>query len=144
VAGFARAIGIGAILLAACASPPVEHVVQPSPPGSDVCAKGQPQRPARRNLSSAPGAESPYPLEAVERGIQGWVCVEYSLAADGAVTDAKVVASAPQGVFEGAALAEVRQWQFELLPGDPWAFGGQQVLVRFEMGPTSTRSGSGQ
>ena len=72
------------------------------------------------------------------------MCVEYSLGADGAVTDAKVVASAPEGVFESAALAEVRQWQFELLPDDPWAFGGQQVLVNFEIASPQTTSGSGQ
>lgn len=88
--------------------------------------------------------ESPYPPDAAGRGIQGWVCVEYSLGADGAVTDAKVVASAPEGVFESAALAEVRQWQFELLPDDPWAFGGQQVLVNFEIASPQTTSGSGQ
>jgi TonB family protein len=72
------------------------------------------------------------------------VCVEYALGADGAVTEAKVVASAPQGVFESAALAEVMQWEFELPPGDPWAYGGQQVLVSFEIEPASITSGSGQ
>ena len=142
--GSTTSIGLVVVLLGACVSPPPVRVVQPAPPGSEVCAKDQPQRFARRDSSAAFRLESPYPPDAAARGIQGWVCVGYSLGADGTVTDAKVVASAPEGVFESAALAEVQQWEFELPPGDPWAFGGQQVLVSFEIGSPPTRSESGQ
>jgi TonB family protein len=54
-----------------------------------------------------------YPREAWRRGQEGWVDIELTVNPGGRVTDAKVVASQPRGLFERAALRAVRQWEFE-------------------------------
>jgi periplasmic protein TonB len=53
-----------------------------------------------------------YPVEAKDRKLEGYVRVSYDVAADGSVTNARVVESNPPGVFDEAALAAVRGWHF--------------------------------
>lgn len=54
-----------------------------------------------------------YPAEAERNGVEGSVTVEFNLTADGHTRDIEVVASTPQGVFDQAAIAAVRNWRFE-------------------------------
>lgn len=56
-----------------------------------------------------------YPAEAKKQGIEGEVTVEYDINADGTVSNVRVVAAQPSGVFEQAVLAYVRSWVFEPL-----------------------------
>jgi len=65
-------------------------------------------------VPGAPAGERPqpvYPPALLQQRIEGYAEVEYALAADGAVTDARVVAAMPRGEFERAALAAVRAWR---------------------------------
>lgn len=54
-----------------------------------------------------------YPSRALERGISGWVDVEFTVASDGSTRDATVRASEPAGVFDRAALDSVARWRYE-------------------------------
>jgi protein TonB len=44
-----------------------------------------------------------YPEEALNRDISGWVDLEFTVTAEGRVTDIAVVAAEPSGVFDHAA-----------------------------------------
>ncbi|HXV39538.1 MAG TPA: energy transducer TonB [Steroidobacteraceae bacterium] len=54
-----------------------------------------------------------YPQRALEKGTEGWVDIEFTVAADGTVRDAVVKASEPAGTFDRAALSAVERWRYE-------------------------------
>jgi protein TonB len=54
-----------------------------------------------------------YPLRAQERGIEGWVEVEFTVAADGTTRDPVVTAAEPEGVFDEAVLEAIGAWRYE-------------------------------
>ena len=54
-----------------------------------------------------------YPLHAMSSGIEGKVQLEFSVNADGVVTNIRTVAASPPGVFEVAAQAALSAWRFE-------------------------------
>jgi protein TonB len=57
-----------------------------------------------------------YPAEALRAGQSGEVQVEFTVASDGSVTNARVVRSNPPRVFDREAVAAVKRWRFEPLP----------------------------
>ena len=54
-----------------------------------------------------------YPDRARERGTEGWVDLEFTVAKDGRTTDAVVRAAEPAETFDRAALDAVRRWRYE-------------------------------
>jgi len=54
-----------------------------------------------------------YPARALDRGTQGWVDIEFTVAADGTTRDAIVRTAEPAGVFDRAALQAVGRWRYE-------------------------------
>ena len=64
-----------------------------------------------------------YPLQAARDNQQGWVEVEFTVTADGSVSNARVVDAMPRRVFDRAALDAVARWQFKpaLINGSPTA-----------------------
>lgn len=54
----------------------------------------------------------PYPASAAREGIEGEVEVEFTIRADGSVTDVTILRATPPGVFEQAARRAVARWQF--------------------------------
>lgn len=54
-----------------------------------------------------------YPKDAQRTGTEGWVQVEFTIAADGNTRDLQVRDSAPKQVFDKAALDSVSKWRFE-------------------------------
>lgn len=54
-----------------------------------------------------------YPVDALRAGRSGEVQVEFTVAADGSVSNARVVRSSPPRVFDREAVAAVRRWRFE-------------------------------
>ena len=68
------------------------------------------------------GAGSPqpvYPPALLQARVEGYAEVEYSLDADGKVTDAQLLVAMPRGEFEKAALDAIRGWQGPPAPGVP-------------------------
>ena len=54
-----------------------------------------------------------FPQVAQQRGIDGWVDLQFLVGTDGAVGDLKVVGAQPVGIFEQAALDAVRRWRYQ-------------------------------
>ncbi len=54
-----------------------------------------------------------YPPDAVRKRTEGWVEVEFTVAADGSVTNPTVVNANPARVFNAAALSAVGRWTFK-------------------------------
>lgn len=54
-----------------------------------------------------------YPIAAVRNRQNGWVEVEFVVAADGSVRNARVTASEPRGVFDREAVSAVQKAKFE-------------------------------
>lgn len=75
-----------------------------------------------------------YPLRAQERGIEGWVEVEFTVAADGTTRDPVITAAEPEGVFDEAVLEAVAAWRY-----DPRVVAGRpvdqqvQARIRFQL-----------
>lgn len=59
--------------------------------------------------------EPRYPSAAVRKGTQGWVDLEFTVAADGSVKDIDVRSAEPAGVFNDAAIKSVSQWRYRPL-----------------------------
>jgi len=53
-----------------------------------------------------------YPPRAVSRGIEGWVIVQFTITATGAVKDAIIVDSDPKKIFDDAALRAIARWRY--------------------------------
>ncbi|HET8692066.1 MAG TPA: TonB family protein [Steroidobacteraceae bacterium] len=60
-----------------------------------------------------------YPPALLQARVEGYVEVEYTLDAEGAVKDARLVVAMPRGEFEKAALEAVRGWKAPPAPGVP-------------------------
>lgn len=70
-----------------------------------------------------------YPAGALEKGIEGKVVIEFSLASDGSVQDMRVVNADPAGVFEQAALVAMRGWVYSVPPGHLLSERYRQVMA---------------
>ncbi len=53
-----------------------------------------------------------YPIRAADRGIEGWVEVEFTISAAGTVKEPVVVAFHPSSVFNRAAIRAIRKWKY--------------------------------
>jgi protein TonB len=78
--------------------------------------------------------EPEYPMQARQRGLEGWVLVEFTVSTAGTVKDAGVVASEPGTVFDGAAVNAVRKWKYSpKLQGGRAVEQPMKVRLDFEM-----------
>ena len=76
-----------------------------------------------------------YPMQARQRGIEGWVVVEFTISTAGTVKDATVLASEPGNVFDRSALNAVRKWKYnpKVQGGKPVERSGVKVRLDFQM-----------
>lgn len=76
-----------------------------------------------------------YPPRAKQRGIQGFVEIEFTIGRAGTVKDPKVIAARPPSVFERSALRAVRRWRYNPKIEDGVAVErpGVRVRLRFEL-----------
>ena len=63
-----------------------------------------------------------YPIDAVRKGLEGYVQLTFSISRIGAVEDVVVVESSPQGVFDKAAKKALLRWRYS-----PKVIDGQMV-----------------
>ena len=85
------------------------RVAKPKPAPSRPQPAVLPENSLRRTRFVPPE----YPARALDRGTQGWVDIEFTVAADGTTRDAIVRAAEPAGVFDRAALQAVGRWRYE-------------------------------
>jgi protein TonB len=76
-----------------------------------------------------------YPPRAQERGITGWVLVEFTITPTGAVKDPVVVDSEPSSIFNRAALRSIRKWKYKpkIVDGVAVERSGIQTQLTFEL-----------
>ena len=76
-----------------------------------------------------------YPMRAAERGIEGWVELEFTITAAGTVKDPVVLASHPGRIFDREALRAIRRWKYnpKFVNGEAVERPGVQVRLRFEL-----------
>jgi protein TonB len=76
-----------------------------------------------------------YPLRASERGIEGWVEVEFTISKLGTVKDPRVFNSHPSSIFDRAALKAIRKWKYnpKIEDGEPVERPGIKVRLKFEL-----------
>jgi len=79
--------------------------------------------------------EPTYPIRAAERGIEGWVIVEFTISPRGTVVDPRVLASEPSTIFNSAALRAVKKWRYnpKLVDGRPVARKGIKQKLTFQL-----------
>jgi protein TonB len=53
-----------------------------------------------------------YPMNARQRGIEGWVTLEFTITKAGTVRDPKVLASQPGNVFDRNAVRAITKWKY--------------------------------
>jgi protein TonB len=70
-----------------------------------------------------------YPPEALRRGLEGWVRVEFTVRSDGTVADVHALASS-DGIFEAPAIAAVARWLYRPRPVDA---PGVRTTIEFRL-----------
>ena len=71
-----------------------------------------------------------YPQRAAQRGIEGWVEVEFTISAAGTVSNPRVINYKPSSVFNRAALKAIRKWKYNPKIEDGKAVERPGVTVR--------------
>ena len=81
------------------------------------------------------GQPGEYPMRAIQRGIEGYVIVGFSVDQLGLVFDAFVIESAPEGVFERSALKAIKKFKYKakMIDGKAIASDGQQYLFTYKL-----------
>jgi protein TonB len=74
-----------------------------------------------------------YPRRALQRGIQGYVIVEFTVNEIGAVVNPVVVEAEPQGIFEQAAMDAAKKFKYKprVVNGEPTSVAGVQNRISF-------------
>src|SRR5688572_21135972 len=76
-----------------------------------------------------------YPPRALGRGLEGWVQVQFTITASGAVENAMVVDAEPKDVFDDAALKAIARWRYnpKVENGVPVDRVGVQARILFQL-----------
>ena len=76
-----------------------------------------------------------YPMRAKERGIEGWVEVQFDVSPRGTVENEKVTAFHPSSIFNNSALRAVRRWKYnpKIVNGKPVPRHGLKVVLDFNL-----------
>ena len=76
-----------------------------------------------------------YPIRAEERGIEGWVELEFTISEAGTVKDARVTNAKPKGVFDRSALRAIKKWKYnpKIEDGNPVERPGVTVRLTFDL-----------
>jgi protein TonB len=76
-----------------------------------------------------------YPRRAQQRGITGYVLLEFTVTENGSVKDPVVIDSQPQGVFDNAAIQAALKFKYKpkVVDGQPVSVSGVRNLIKFEL-----------
>ncbi len=92
----------------AAAAPPPPPVKSAAPAAPVAATTG-----ATRGVQVLKWASPAFPVEAARTGRSGFAVVEFTVTANGSVTDAHVVNSSPRRVFDKAAVEAIRRSEFK-------------------------------
>jgi len=76
-----------------------------------------------------------YPRRAQQRGITGYVLLEFTVTSTGAVKDPVVIESQPEGIFDNAAIQAALKFKYKpkVVDGEPVEVAGVRNLIKFEL-----------
>jgi protein TonB len=76
-----------------------------------------------------------YPPRQLQNGVEGWVLLEFTIAADGSVENIVVVESEPENAFDREAIRAMRRWSYQpkMVNGRPVPQHHMQEIFRFEI-----------
>ncbi len=76
-----------------------------------------------------------YPRQASQRGIEGWVIVQFTVTESGSVVDAFVHSSDPPGIFDRAAVNAALKFKYKprVVDGKPIRVSGVKNRIVFEL-----------
>jgi periplasmic protein TonB len=76
-----------------------------------------------------------YPRRALERGIEGYVLLEFTVTETGAVEDPIVIEAEPPGIFDRAAINAALRFKYRprVIDGEPVRVHGVQNRILFEL-----------
>jgi len=76
-----------------------------------------------------------YPERAKQRGLEGWVEIEFTITAAGTVKNPRVINYHPSTVFNRAALRAIRKWKYnpKVVEGTAVERPGVKVRLSFEL-----------
>src|SRR5882757_7584322 len=70
------------------------------------------------NLELAKYVPPTFPVTARERGLSGWVDVQFVVTPNGLVSDVIIMGAEPVGLFEQAAADAVKKWRYKPVERD--------------------------
>jgi protein TonB len=76
-----------------------------------------------------------YPRRALQRGIEGYVIVEYTVTKLGTVENPRVIEAEPAGMFDEAAIKSALKYKYKprVVDGEPIEVPGVRTIIRFEL-----------
>lgn len=76
-----------------------------------------------------------YPRRAQNRGIEGWVLLEFTVTENGSVSDVQVIQFEPSAVFNSAAINAAKKFKYKprIVNGKPIPVAGVQHLISFRL-----------
>ncbi len=79
--------------------------------------------------------EPVYPRRAQQRGIEGYVLLEFTVTTSGAVRDPVVVEAKPPGIFDRSAIQAALKFKYrpKVANGEPMEVSGVRNLIKFEI-----------
>ena len=82
-----------------------------------------------------------YPRRAAQRGIEGYVVVEFDVTTLGTVANARVIESDPPNIFNRAAISAANKFKYKpkMVNGKAVEVKGVRNLIRFELDKSSQR-----
>lgn len=91
--------------------------------------------PLSRHMVPLVRATAPYPARALQRGIQGFVELSFTVNEQGRVTNPVVLYAEPEGYFERSALNSISKWQYSpaMDDGVPVAVHDVRQRIVFEI-----------
>jgi protein TonB len=97
---------------------------------------------ADQNVIPIVRVEPVYPQRALDRGIEGWVEVEFTVTEVGGVSEPTILGSRPSGVFDRAALRAIERWKYEpkVVDGQPVPRPGMRNRFLFQVTEAGSRS----
>lgn len=79
--------------------------------------------------------QAAYPRRALQRGIEGYVVVEFTVTKQGSVRNPVVIEAQPEGIFDEAAMDAVLKFKYKprVIDGEPVEVDGVRNRMTFEM-----------
>jgi protein TonB len=76
-----------------------------------------------------------YPIRASERGIEGYVDLRFTIAANGTVKDPVVLRAKPKGIFNRSAIKAIRKWKYKpkIENGEAVERPGIEIRLSFDL-----------